>query len=88
MAFPKEIRILQLIDSLEAGGAERMAVSYANALNRQLGFGALATTRSEGQLKNQLDKDVFYVFLNRKKTLDIKALLLFRKILLLNKLYQ
>ena len=29
------MRILQLIDSLEAGGAERMAVNYANALAKQ-----------------------------------------------------
>ena len=26
------MRIIQIIDSLEAGGAERMAVNYANAL--------------------------------------------------------
>ena len=84
MAFPKEIRILQLIDSLEAGGAERMAVSYANALNRNLGFGALITTRSEGALKSQLDKNVIYGFLNRKSTLDIKALFSLRRFVLQN----
>lgn len=86
MAFPKEIRILQLIDSLEAGGAERMAVSYANALNRNLGFGALITTRSEGALKSQLDKNVIYGFLNRKSTLDIKALFSLRRFVVQNKI--
>lgn len=79
-------RIVQLIDSLEAGGAERMAVSYANALNRQMGFGALVATRNEGQLKNQLDKNVVYGFLNRKSTFDIKALFLLRKIVISNKI--
>lgn len=79
-------RIVQLIDSLEAGGAERMAVSYANALNRQAGFGALVATREEGQLKNQLENNVVYGFLNRRSTFDIKALLLLRKIVINNKI--
>ena len=79
------IRIVQLIDSLEAGGAERMAVSYANALKRQTGFAALVTTRAEGQLKNQLDNDVVYGFLNRKSLFDFKALFLLRKIIINNK---
>ena len=86
MAFSKEIRILQLIDSLEAGGAERMAVSYANALNRNDGFGALVTTRSEGALKNQLDKNVVYGFLNRKSIFDFKALFFLRRLVVQNKI--
>ena len=86
MAFSKEIRILQLIDSLEAGGAERMAVSYANALNRNVGFGALVTTRTEGPLKNQLDKNVVYGFLNRKSTFDFKSLFLLRRFVVQNKI--
>lgn len=86
MAFSKEIRILQLIDSLEAGGAERMAVSYANALNRNDGFGALVTTRSEGSLKNQLDKNVVYGFLNRKSIFDFKALFFLRRLVVQNKI--
>jgi hypothetical protein len=32
------MRVLQIIDSLEAGGAERMAVNYANALLMKLIF--------------------------------------------------
>ncbi len=86
MAFSKEIRILQLIDSLEAGGAERMAVSYANALSRNIGFGALVATRFEGTLKNQLDKNVVYGFLNRKSTFDFEALFLLRRFVVQNKI--
>jgi glycosyltransferase involved in cell wall biosynthesis len=71
----KEIRILQLIDSLEAGGAERMAVTYANALHQELGFGALACTRAEGMLKQQLLSGVVYTFLARKNVFDFAALL-------------
>jgi hypothetical protein len=32
------MRVLQIIDSLEAGGAERMAVNYANALANEIDF--------------------------------------------------
>lgn len=86
MASPKEIRVIQLIDSLEPGGAERMAVSYANALNRIVGFGALVTTRSEGSLKNQLDKNVVYGFLNRTSIFDFKALFFLRRLVVQNKI--
>ena len=34
----KYMRIIQLIDSLETGGAERMAVNYANALQSKIEF--------------------------------------------------
>lgn len=77
----KEIRILQLIDSLEAGGAERMAVTYANALHQELGFGALACTRAEGMLKKQLASGVAYAFLARKSVFDWVALFRLRKII-------
>jgi glycosyltransferase involved in cell wall biosynthesis len=86
LAFSKEIRILQLIDSLEAGGAERMAVSYANALNRNIGFGALVATRTEGALKNLLDENVVYDYLNRKAIFDFKALFLLRRFVVHNKI--
>ncbi|MBC8643962.1 hypothetical protein H9W95_07615 [Flavobacterium lindanitolerans] len=56
------MRVLQLIDSLEAGGAERMAVNYANGLANRIAFSALAVTRKQGILKEQLDKAVLYTF--------------------------
>jgi len=68
------MRILQLIDSLDAGGAERMAVNYANALQKEISFSALCTTRKEGQLKELLYPEVGYIFLDKKKTLDFKAI--------------
>lgn len=86
MAFSKEIRILQLIDSLESGGAERMAVSYANALSRNIGFGALVATRTQGAFKSQLDKNVVYGFLNRKSTFDFKALFLLKRFVVQNRI--
>jgi glycosyltransferase involved in cell wall biosynthesis len=67
------MRIIQIIDSLEAGGAERMAVSYANALTAKISFSGLVATRKEGSLKGQLKDEVSYLFLNKKRSLDFKA---------------
>ncbi|MEP3837189.1 MAG: glycosyltransferase [Algibacter sp.] len=68
------MRVLQLIDSLEAGGAERVAVNIANGLwvNNQSSF--LCATRKEGFLKESLLPEVGYFFLNKKKVIDLKAI--------------
>ncbi len=68
------MRIIQLIDSLEAGGAERMAVNYANELSYKIDFSGLVVSRSEGQLFNQLHEKVDYLFLNKKRIIDIKSI--------------
>lgn len=77
--------VLQLIDSLEAGGAERMAVTLANAFSKKIEQSILCTTRQEGVLKEELAPDVSYYYLAKKSTLDIKALLRLRKIVSTNK---
>ncbi len=79
-------RILQLIDSLEAGGAERMAVNYANALQSQIEFSGLAATRKEGALLGQLAPDVPYLFLNKKGRFDRQAILRLRKFVVANRI--
>jgi glycosyltransferase involved in cell wall biosynthesis len=79
------MRIVQLIDSLEAGGAERMAVNYANVLAEQIEFSGLAATRKEGALLDQINSNVSYLFLNKKKQLDFQALFRFRSFILKNK---
>ena len=68
------MRILQIIDSLEAGGAERMAVNYAISLRQSADFSGIAVTRREGSLKSALPADVPYCFLDRKSTFDWKAI--------------
>ena len=68
------MRILQLIDSLAVGGAERMAVNYANALSQKMPFSGLVATRKEGSLKSDLLTDVNYLFLDKKKTIDTSAI--------------
>lgn len=80
------MRIIQLIDSLEAGGAERMAVNYANALADEIDFSGLVVTRKEGSLVNELSEKVDYLFLNRKKTLDFKAIFRLKKFVKENKI--
>jgi glycosyltransferase involved in cell wall biosynthesis len=67
------MRIVQIIDSLEIGGAEKMAVNYANALSNRIHFSGLVATRAEGNLKIQLNNSVSYLFLNKKSTLDFSA---------------
>ncbi|WKL45953.1 glycosyltransferase [Flavobacterium pectinovorum] len=76
------MRIVQIIDSLEAGGAERMAVNYANALANEVSFSGLISTRKEGILKNQIDLKVSYLFLNKKKTIDFKSVFRLRSYLI------
>ncbi|MGL2994926.1 glycosyltransferase [Flavobacterium sp. TSSA_36] len=68
------MRIIQLIDSLESGGAERMAVNYANSLAACLPFSGLVATRKQGELKEQIDARVSYFFLNKKGKVALKAL--------------
>ena len=73
------MRIVQIIDSLEAGGAERMAVNYANALAKKIVFSGLIATRKEGSLKTKIDSNVPYMFLEKKKSIDFQAVFRLRK---------
>ena len=68
------MRVLQLIDSLEAGGAERMAVNLANALVSKVERSYLCASRKEGVLRPALDSTVGYLFLDKKHTLDLWAI--------------
>lgn len=67
------MRVLQLIDSLRSGGAERMAVNYANALIKYIDASYLCCTRIEGLLKPELSPEVGYLFLEKKSILDLGA---------------
>jgi len=73
------MRIAQIIDSLEIGGAEKMAVNYANALSERVEFSGLVATRAEGNLKSQLSNSVSYLFLNKKTTIDWGAVIRLKK---------
>jgi len=72
------MRILQLIDSLNPGGAEKMAVNYANAWAKDSVKSFLISTNKGGALQNQISKDVVFVAFNRSKQ---NAIFVFIKIL-------
>ena len=67
------MRVLQLIDSLQTGGAERVAVNIANTLSKEIEYSSICVTRKEGALINDINEEVDYFFLNKKKTIDFKA---------------
>ena len=69
----KELKVIQLIDSLNPGGAEMMAVNIANALADEGIDSHICTTRLEGDLKSKLLPTVGFLFLNKKNTLDLSA---------------
>jgi glycosyltransferase involved in cell wall biosynthesis len=73
------MRVLQIIDSLHPGGAERMAVNYANILFKNDIVAHICVTRKEGLLNKSLNSGVFYLYLKKKHSLDIKAFLKLRK---------
>lgn len=79
------MRIVQIIDSLEAGGAERMAVNYANALAEKIEFSGLIASRKEGLLVNEIEENVEYLFLKKKKKIDFKAIFKLRNFIKKNK---
>lgn len=80
------MRIVQIIDSLETGGAERMALNYANELSNLIEFSGLVVTRNEGMLTVNVNKNVDYFFLDKKSTFDIKALFKLRNYISKNKI--
>lgn len=72
------MRVMQFIDSLHPGGAERMAVTFANELSSYIEKSYVCVSREEGLLNSTIDTKVGYCFLNKKSTMDLAA---FRKLL-------
>jgi glycosyltransferase involved in cell wall biosynthesis len=67
------VRILQLIDTLNPGGAERMCVNISNVL-QQNGYDVqICVTRNEGALKKNINPEIKQHILNKKSSLDIIA---------------
>lgn len=80
------MRVLQLIDTLRPGGAERMAVSYANALVSRTDKSYLCVTRSEGLLRRQLYPEVGYLFLEKRSSADLRSFLRLRHFVRTNRI--
>lgn len=68
------LKVIQLIDSLAPGGAEMMAVNIANALEEDGIQSHICTTRKEGDLKFKIAKNVGYLFLDKKRIIDLQAI--------------
>ncbi|WP_009033423.1 glycosyltransferase [Indibacter alkaliphilus] len=76
------MKILQIIDTLEMGGAERMAVNIANALSEDGLASFLVVSRKEGPLAKFLLPQVGFFCLGKRKSLDFAA---FKKLIKLVK---
>jgi len=70
------IRVMHVIDTLEAGGAETVAVNLANLLPRERYQAYLCNTRKDGSLSDLVASDVVRLRLQRNWLIDGKALLL------------
>jgi len=69
----KELRVMQMIDSLSIGGAERVSVNYANAIAEQGIKSFHCTTREEGMLKEFLHDEVGQFFMRKKSVFDVSS---------------
>lgn len=67
------MRIVQLIDSLDIGGGERMAVNLANLFSEKGLPNLLISTRKGGPLEKLVKEQSSLVILSKKRTLDFVA---------------
>ncbi|MBN1118683.1 MAG: glycosyltransferase family 4 protein [Bacteroidales bacterium] len=80
------MKILQFIDTLIAGGAERMAVNISNVLADNGYEVWLCASRTGGALEHFVDKKVNYLQLAKKHGLDIAAFFRLVKLIRKNKI--
>lgn len=73
------MKVLQLIDTLDAGGAERMAANIANAVSENGAASYICATRRGGSLEQEIYDDVGVLLLEKKGKFDIKAFIRFFK---------
>jgi glycosyltransferase involved in cell wall biosynthesis len=76
------MKILQLIDTLSAGGAERMSVNIANALTDNGIDNALVVTHHSGPMVAHLNVQTSLHILNKRSALDVVAFYHLIKIIL------
>jgi glycosyltransferase involved in cell wall biosynthesis len=70
----RPVGVMQVIDTLDVGGAERVAVSLANRLPPERFTSHLCTTRYEGMLSADVAGHVHRLSLRRRATFDLLAL--------------
>lgn len=69
----ERVRVAQVIDRLDRGGAERVLIDIANTLDRERFDVHVVTTRAPGGLAGQLAEDVRLQSLNRRTRADVDA---------------
>ena len=74
-------KIVQIIDQLTVGGAERMSVNIANALSEKEIPNALICTRLGGPLEAQLNRNCTKYILQKSSVYDLSNFIRFVKIL-------
>jgi glycosyltransferase involved in cell wall biosynthesis len=87
LASPGRIRVLQMVDTLDPGGMERVAVNLANVLRRDRFESALCTTRRDGALASLLAPDVKRLRLNRRVRFDLGAIRRLRSFIVANDIH-
>lgn len=80
------MRILQLIDTLHPGGAERMALNYFHALKDHSIQSFMVVTREMGLLGEDISNESGVYFLKKKNMFDVAALWRLKNILSQNKI--
>ena len=80
------MRIMQLIDTLRPGGAERMALNYFLALEKRGYASYIVVSREEGLLADQIRNNPAYSFIKKSNALDFSAFYKMKKIIAENKI--
>src|SRR3982074_3743712 len=68
------IGVMHVVDTLDAGGAERVAVNLVNSIPREKYKPFLCNTRKDGLLSDLVGSDVGRLRLRRKGRFDFRAL--------------
>lgn len=81
-----KLNVLQIINSLDTGGAEVLAVNIANLLSDRGLNSHICATRKEGKLLVNIKNEVGYLFLEKKRIFDLRAILTLKKYVKDNKI--
>ncbi len=74
MTAPERLRVLTVVDTLAVGGAERVAVDIANALDRTAHEVLVCSTRHDGPMRDELADDVSVKVFGRRHRWDLNGL--------------
>lgn len=80
------MRVMQLIDTLRPGGAERMALNYFFALEKSGYNSFIVVSREEGLLAEQVRFSPSYYYLKKSNSFDFLAFYRLKKIISINKI--